>query len=335
MTSTYRTSDDRDLIRARVAELAAAQAGVSRREHLEAWGVDPGIVRTMTGRGLWTKLRHGVYADSATVVAAHRDVVQRHLLDAAAAIHALALPAYAFAATGAVAHGLPVQRGLLGDVQLIRPLSTDVRALHRRIKRPEALPGARVRTHQVANDAITTVGGLPCVSAPLAAISTAAVSSPEWAVATLDAVAWEQPDMPAQLNALAAGWPFLRGIGVVRAALPHVRTGAQTPLESLSRLRLVDCGLSEPMLQVPFHDQRGLVGCVDMWWPDLRVIGEADGLLKYDSRDRLVEEKVREDRLRALGLGVVRWTWAEIHADPAAVAARITAASRTALRRVG
>ena len=96
----------------------------------------------------------------------------------------------------------------------------------------------------------------------------------------------------------ANGLQHLAGIGEVRAAVPWVRSGAQTPLESLSRVRLMRCGLPEPRLQVPFYDDEGLIGIVDMYWDELGVIGEADGLLKYRTGADLIAEKYREDRLR-------------------------------------
>ena len=33
-----------------------------------------------------------------------------------------------------------------------------------------------------------------------------------------------------------------------------------------------------------------------MYWPDFRVIGEADGQVKYSGRVDLVREKIRENR---------------------------------------
>ena len=113
-------------------------------------------------------------------------------------------------------------------------------------------------------------------------------------------------------------------------ALALARPGAQTVLETLSRLALIAEGLPEPELQVAFHDDEGLIGRVDMWWPGLGVIGEADGLLKYGSGADVVREKAREDRLRATGRMVVRWTWREIMTSPGIVARRIRGAARLA-----
>jgi hypothetical protein len=104
------------------------------------------------------------------------------------------------------------------------------------------------------------------------------------------------------------------------------RDGAESVLESISRVRLCKRGLPEPILQQEFHDQRGFVGRVDMWWPQWRLIGEADGMGKYDDPQDLRREKIREDRLRALGLSVVRWTWNEIWDRPGDVVARLIAA---------
>jgi len=135
------------------------------------------------------------------------------------------------------------------------------------------------------------------------------------------------------LAAIADDWPRLRGIGVVRSMLPLVRSGAQTPLESISRLRLVNAGLPEPMLQYPLYDREGLIGYADMGWPELGVIGECDGLMKYQSGEVLIQEKRREDRIRALGFIVVRWTWDDIIRYSQEVAAQIWRASRLATRR--
>lgn len=297
-------------------------AGVFRREHLAGWGLDPGIVRAMTRRGWWTRLHHGVYADSSRLTA---DVEpgMRHATLCAAAIMALRLPAFAFGPSAAAIHGLPRDRGLSDTVELVRPLGTDQRALQRRITAPTRLERVTIHGHHLRPEDVTAIRGVPVVSSELAAVSTAAACSLEWAVVTLDAAAWTRPPALAHMSVIAEGWPRLRGIGVVRQALTLARAGAQTPLESISRLRLADAGLPEPELQVPHFDEDGLIGFADMTWRTWRVIGEADGAVKYETRDDLLAEKRREDRLRRQGFVVVRWTWDEIWRTPRQVASRI------------
>ena len=75
-----------------------------------------------------------------------------------------------------------------------------------------------------------------------------------------------------------------------------------------------DIPLSE--MQVPIHDEVGFVARVDFLWRDARVIGEADGAMKYESRGVLIAERHREQRLRELGHIVVRWTWDELMNEP-------------------
>ena len=76
--------------------------------------------------------------------------------------------------------------------------------------------------------------------------------------------------------------------------------------------------MPQPELQRSFADPRGRIGYCDFAWPEFRIIGEADGDAKYldpalrggRSAERVVlDEKIREDRLRALGWTVVRWRW--------------------------
>ncbi|GEL95659.1 hypothetical protein [Cellulomonas composti] len=90
--------------------------------------------------------------------------------------------------------------------------------------------------------------------------------------------------------------------------------------ESVSRARMHELGLAPPELQKQFDDATGPIGLVDFWWSKQRLVGEFDGRMKYrvggivDYRaveQRVWEEKRREDRLRATGVLVTRWTWAE------------------------
>ena len=88
--------------------------------------------------------------------------------------------------------------------------------------------------------------------------------------------------------------------------------------ESRSRALIHVLGLPAPVLQHCFYDDDGLIGRTDFYWPEQRVIGEFDGDAKYlddallgdrNTREAILAEKKREDRLRALGYKVVRWDW--------------------------
>jgi hypothetical protein len=112
------------------------------------------------------------------------------------------------------------------------------------------------------------------------------------------------------------GWPFTER---ARHRLPRLDGRHESPLESASFVEMRQHDLPLPEPQVWILDEKGrVVGRGDFYWEQYAVLGEADGLMKYDlgadreGRRALVEEKRREDRLRALGLHVVRWGLAEL-----------------------
>jgi hypothetical protein len=88
--------------------------------------------------------------------------------------------------------------------------------------------------------------------------------------------------------------------------------GSQSVLESLARIELVQAGLPRPELQIGIFNAAGeLVGIADMVFRNHRTVGEVDGVSKYgidgrDVRQQIIDEKVREDRIRSTGLQVVR-----------------------------
>jgi hypothetical protein len=62
----------------------------------------------------------------------------------------------------------------------------------------------------------------------------------------------------------------------------------------------------------------GRIYIVDFWWPQFNMIGEFDGDAKYTDPEflrgrtpeqALLDEKLREDDLRAAGHGMCRWRW--------------------------
>lgn len=79
----------------------------------------------------------------------------------------------------------------------------------------------------------------------------------------------------------------------------------------------------------------------DFLWDEVRVIGEADGLAKYQpdgvrtTREIVRAEKRREERLTDAGYEIVRWGWQDAN-DPPRLARRLRAAfARGAQRQRG
>ncbi|MFQ4150131.1 type IV toxin-antitoxin system AbiEi family antitoxin domain-containing protein [Arthrobacter sp. LAPM80] len=91
--------------------------------------------------------------------------------------------------------------------------------------------------------------------------------------------------------------------------------------ESWSRAIMIQNGFPTPVLQAEFRDGLGRIGFPDFDWEEFKTLGEFDGHEKYSAQRYLngrtpaqvvIEEKNRENRLRALGYNVVRWEWKDL-----------------------
>lgn len=109
----------------------------------------------------------------------------------------------------------------------------------------------------------------------------------------------------------------------------------ESPGESRTRLILNTLGLGPVCPQVKIFDDDGLVGRVDFLLVRERLVVEFDGVTKYgahNAREAIIAEKIREDRLRALGYGVARLLWGDLEV-PGRVAAKAHKARRGAMAR--
>ena len=121
-----------------------------------------------------------------------------------------------------------------------------------------------------------------------------------------------------QLLSLVDAHPHTSGNTRLRRWIEVADPHSESPGESLSRAVMIEHHLPLPRLQDEIWDPRGrLVGRVDFIWPDLGVIGEFDGNVKYgrEMAGRPIEEVIQDERRReiaverASGMRVVRWLW--------------------------
>lgn len=108
----------------------------------------------------------------------------------------------------------------------------------------------------------------------------------------------------------------------LRAAIALADARRETPIESLSAGHMRLAGIPDPIPQAHIRTVLGSLYS-DFLWPEHRLIGEADGALKYQTQDAMLQEKQREQVLRDMGFSIVRWTGKEIHLTPARVIDRI------------
>lgn len=176
---------------------------------------------------------------------------------------------------------------------------------------PVAVPAAAdMRTWQ----------GYRLVAPARSVLDTARLMSLTAGVVAADAALREGRCSASDLAQAVQGMARLKGVARSRTCLILATPLSESPGESWSAVVLHVNDVPPPQRQQELADGRGSIGRVDFWWPDRGVVGEFDGRIKYGRtnpagrapEDVLWAEKVREDRLRALGLTVVRWTTADL-----------------------
>ncbi len=118
---------------------------------------------------------------------------------------------------------------------------------------------------------------------------------------------------PGAVADLLLEWDGARGCRRARLALGLLDGLRETALESASFAYFVEHRLPLPSMQVVIRTPSGrFLGRVDFLWEQARLVGEADGRLKYEQGEALYAEKRREDEIRGLGYGFVRWGWSDL-----------------------
>lgn len=306
---------------------------VFTRAEALADGIPEKLIDAKVRCGEWTALRRSVYIKTALLPV---EPSLRHAVDVAAAARSTQLDVVGSHESAAVIHGLSTFAPHDGRVVLSRCREP------RRDRPPGSLPAPLV-SHVPAHHR-TEVTGAPVTTLARTAVDLARKGPALSAVVVLDsALRREVPrEELEEVLHVAKGWP-----GSKRATqwVEFADGRAESPLESVGRYRMWQFGLPRPELQIPLYDAVGLMGYPDFLWEDLRVIGEADGLLKYrpddvdtlpDPRDRdaLAREKQREDRFRDGGYEVFRFTWEIAVHRPAVLEQRaLRAFARARLRR--
>lgn len=253
--------------------------------------------------------------------------------------------------TAAELHGMPHlnSRRARRDEQAIT--ITTPQAMH------ELGLGYRTVAAPVPGEQVTLIDGLPVTNVWRTAVDVARMSDLATGLAIIDALArrsisetlgstenlrYEVADpfradvVRRNLYAVTDGMRKWFGVARARRAIQLLDPGSESILESISRAGMIEFGLPSPRCGVPIRVGRS-VKWLDFYWEEFRVAGEADGAVKYESNERMVlfDEKRREDQLRAMGVYVVRWTWADAHPRPYEMARLISQAFDRAGRRYG
>jgi hypothetical protein len=297
-----------------LAGLAAQQHGMFTTAQALAAGYDQREVARLLRIGRWVRLRRGIYLMADQFPA---DLAQRHVMMARAVLFRVVPPACASHATAAAVHDLVLLEPDWSVISITRPALASSRV--------EA--GVHHHVGLIPPQHLAMVDGLPVSDVAWTLVDLAREVTFEQGVVAAEAAIWAGRTTKADLQTVLFGcrdWPGARNAGHV---VSFASGGSESPGESISRIAFERHGLPAPQQQVEMYDQAGLIGRVDFYWPEHATIGEFDGRVKYEGEaakiDTLYAEKHREDRLRDLGLQVVRFGWADARFQSADLARRV------------
>ncbi|WP_433195147.1 hypothetical protein ACQP1G_40530 [Nocardia sp. CA-107356] len=278
---------------------------ISRRGALAAGYTD----YELGGRG-WCRVRRGHYLDAASAVGLSG--TERHLVAVRAASASVSRDAVVSHVSAAVVHELP-----LWSVPISRVHMTRDRGGGGRTRRQLVVHRGRIRS-----DDQVEVDGLQVTSAARTVVDLARTLPFEQSVVIGDAALRMGKTSRYELDEQLARAARRSGCPAAKRVSGFLDGRAESVGESRSRVALRELNLPAPELQArllaPDETQ---VARVDFLWPDLGVVGEFDGMIKYRTELRgprtpeevVIAEKIREDALRALGWIVIRWTWQDLN----------------------
>ncbi len=286
-------------------------------------GCSPDVVRTMVRSGDLVRIGRGVYASApawhprtgdkrAPYVLRQR----RHLLRLDGLLRRYGPKVAASHQTAVLAWGLPTESRSLERVHLVHT---------RRGRTARRRPDFSIHTCELA-EVITRHQGRRLVVPALAVIGQAMHVGLAPGVAAMDAAIANQLTTRQELETMLTRMRHTPRLGAARRAVRMVDGLAESPGETRLRLILIELGVRF-MAQHWIRVAGGVAHYrVDFYLPDLGVVLEYDGQIKYgaarSSRERadrsdpatgqarrtVAQEKAREDDLRLEGFGVGRVT---------------------------
>ncbi|WP_314194875.1 type IV toxin-antitoxin system AbiEi family antitoxin domain-containing protein [uncultured Arthrobacter sp.] len=283
------------------------------REHMQQ-GLTPRILARRCSSGALVRLRHGVYVDGEA--GGSLQPWDQYRLQVQAAAETFSAPTVFARHSAASVWGVPTV-GKHHPVHALTFQNDGGRSragVHRHYADPA---GVKVFRH----DGLLVTGRVRTV------LDLAAFTPFAEAIVPLDHVL--RPDSARKLPALSKeqllaeieGNYTVAAARRITVAIEFADPRSASPGESYSRALMHVAGFEPPGLQHEIRDGAGLVGFSDYYWDGARIAGEFDGVEKYMKPEYLkgrtpsqavVDEKYREDRIRATGCTVVRWVWADL-----------------------
>ncbi|GAA1659247.1 DUF559 domain-containing protein [Catellatospora bangladeshensis] len=290
-----------------VQRLAERQDGLITAAQCRELRLSAATVKGFIRQGVWRALSRGVYlvdADLRGVPDSPRALVRAALLSSGP-------NAVAVLESAAAVHGL---HGL-------RPQTRLHVSLPGKLAVPRRLTEATVVPHQLtlAPEDVMVVEGI-AVTTPLRTLADLLLRVDRLAaVSVLDSALHQRLITEEELAELPRLMRGRRGAVVARTWIEQADGRAESPLETRSRLRCTDAGVTPDDLQAEIVDDAGrLLARVDMLWRAARLIAEADGGEVHDRPEAVFRDRQRQNDLTNAGYRIIRFTWPDT-LDPATI----------------
>lgn len=269
-----------------------------------AMASDPGsapdvfLVSAMGGAGLSRNQARGrAFVSPSAGVRQRRETVGDPISDARAALAACGPDAVATDLAAARIWGLPLPRTLPVDQSVISV------ANHPGGSRTQRR-GTRGRRLKLPPFHVTQVDGVTVTTPVRTWLDCAPWLRRSDLVAMGDAILHRRLGTPEEFQHLLTWGYRRRGMAAVRAAVPILDGGAESPAESWVRVLFVDGDLPAPRCNVDIMHGDQWIARVDMVWVDERVIVEYDGAVHLDEGQRRRDAE-RLNALQAAGWRVI------------------------------
>ncbi|EGD53627.1 type IV toxin-antitoxin system AbiEi family antitoxin [Gordonia neofelifaecis] len=178
-----------------------------------------------------------------------------------------------------------------------------------------AFPSRVIHASRLADDDVVDLGGLRVTGPARTAVDIALTETDFARILAVFDSALRMGVSREELESRLSG--PRRGVARARYVLAFADGLSDNPGESWGRAQMIEAEFPIPILQAVHHLEDGHRAICDYDWEG-RVVGEFDGHGKYlreelrsgeDVADVVLREKERENQLRDLDLGVVRWGW--------------------------
>lgn len=296
--------------------------------HALAWGFTRADIRAMCRSGRWVRLRREVFITQADHLVACAKDETFHAMEVRAVQLALSRRQVVGADTSAARiltidlHPKP------GPDVVVLTDDPGVASTHR--------DGYFLRVAPLPPAQLITRHGTPITSAGRTLLDVCTNHGFDQGVIAAESAYRKRLITPDEFGAIIAENPGRPGILTARDVHAFANPLTESVLESVSRLSFREAGVWMPLCQEVIVDGYPQIR-VDFFWPRIRLVGEADGMNKYELRGRpmaeLREERRREQRIRDADCDIVRWDW-RVASNPQLLAARVFAAMERAEARL-